>query len=268
KMKFTNWDTGTLYGVDDGLYETEATLDGLLQVPPPGRQGNEDTWGVFRLDSITDPSGTIDLWNRFTPGTPEITGIFWGARDVYLDQTTTGAGMSQDIHGVGMSMALFEDAANNLDPYPAGGIAAARTAPGAFDTFTDGTLIWTMNSVPGHDADFPEHEFFTKFWPDMEAGAGQNAAGGVFSQMGAVDLDGDGVADDVGSLNWWIIKDNIDDGVDFTFEFTGEPDSNDVWLVISDDPARTAVVPEPITMLGLFLGIGGLGGYIRKRRQA
>ena len=27
-------------------------------------------------------------------------------------------------------------------------------------------------------------------------------------------------------------------------------------------------VPEPITMLGLFMGIGGLAGYIRKRRMA
>ena len=27
-----------------------------------------------------------------------------------------------------------------------------------------------------------------------------------------------------------------------------------------------AVIPEPLTMMGVFLGIGGLGGYIRRRR--
>ena len=28
------------------------------------------------------------------------------------------------------------------------------------------------------------------------------------------------------------------------------------------------VVPEPLTMLGMFLGLGGVGAYIRRRRQA
>ena len=27
------------------------------------------------------------------------------------------------------------------------------------------------------------------------------------------------------------------------------------------------IVPEPLTMLGVFLGIGGLGNYIRRRRM-
>lgn len=39
------------------------------------------------------------------------------------------------------------------------------------------------------------------------------------------------------------------------------------WLLQSSDPVTAAVVvPEPITMIGAFLGISGIGAYIRKRR--
>ena len=30
----------------------------------------------------------------------------------------------------------------------------------------------------------------------------------------------------------------------------------------------TNVIPEPLTMIALFGGVAGLGGYIRKRRMA
>ena len=260
KLKFTNWDVGAQYAVQDGLYQGEANLDLLGQTPPAGKKGIEDNWGIFRVESITDPTGTIDLWNRFTADT-EVTGIFWGGRDVYLNQTTGAGGTSQEIHGVGLSIAFFEDAAKNNDPFPAN-IAAARTAPGAFATFTDGTLIWTMKSVPGHNSGFPGHEFFTTFWPDAAAGSA-NAAGGFFAQLAPVDLDGDGTADDVGSLNGMIIPDNIAPGVDFTTEFTGEPDISGTWDVISDDPVRTSI-PEPLTLT--LATTGALAMLLRKRR--
>ena len=41
------------------------------------------------------------------------------------------------------------------------------------------------------------------------------------------------------------------------------------WAINSTDSGGVGfVVPEPLTMLGVFLGIGGLGGYIRRRRMA
>jgi hypothetical protein len=33
-------------------------------------------------------------------------------------------------------------------------------------------------------------------------------------------------------------------------------------------PAPEAPIPEPVTMAGLMLGIGGLVGYVRRRRKA
>ena len=42
---------------------------------------------------------------------------------------------------------------------------------------------------------------------------------------------------------------------------------NDNWQFISEDPVRlTYVIPEPMTMVAIGLAIGGLGGYLRKRR--
>jgi hypothetical protein len=38
------------------------------------------------------------------------------------------------------------------------------------------------------------------------------------------------------------------------------------WLAVSDDPVKFAVVPEPVTMLSALFGLGGLAGYLRKRR--
>jgi len=41
------------------------------------------------------------------------------------------------------------------------------------------------------------------------------------------------------------------------------------WPMYSSDPLRAYFVPipEPLTVLGAFLGLGGLGGYIRRRRR-
>ena len=38
--------------------------------------------------------------------------------------------------------------------------------------------------------------------------------------------------------------------------------------VLYEDFAEFQVIPEPMTMLAVGLGITGLGGYIRKRRRA
>lgn len=47
--------------------------------------------------------------------------------------------------------------------------------------------------------------------------------------------------------------------------FVGAPP----WLAVGDDPALWEVyVPEPFTMLGVFAGICGVGGYLRRRRAA
>jgi hypothetical protein len=44
--------------------------------------------------------------------------------------------------------------------------------------------------------------------------------------------------------------------------------SINVYVAGSEPQVGESSVPEPLTMAGLFLGLAGVGGYIRKRRMA
>lgn len=60
------------------------------------------------------------------------------------------------------------------------------------------------------------------------------------------------------------------DGVatDLWFQWTLDVGQRN-WTVHSNDiGGALAVVPEPVTIMGVVLGLGGLGGYIRRRFQA
>ena len=41
-----------------------------------------------------------------------------------------------------------------------------------------------------------------------------------------------------------------------------------IWSPTDDEPGPAGAVPEPLTILGLILGAGGVAGYIRKRQLA
>ena len=45
------------------------------------------------------------------------------------------------------------------------------------------------------------------------------------------------------------------------------PNPNYDWLVQSSDPVTGDLVPEPVTVLGMFLGIGSVSAYIRRRSK-
>jgi len=61
------------------------------------------------------------------------------------------------------------------------------------------------------------------------------------------------------------------DGADFKIHVTDQavaPVGDYDWLVTSSDPITAAVIiPEPITMIGALMGLGGVAGYIRRRRS-
>ncbi len=50
--------------------------------------------------------------------------------------------------------------------------------------------------------------------------------------------------------------------------FFGFHNGHEWWNNDGDMTVSTTVIPEPLTMLGVFAGIAGIGGYIRKRRRA
>ena len=59
----------------------------------------------------------------------------------------------------------------------------------------------------------------------------------------------------------WYTLDNL------TFDATGEYGGYD-WTTGETCKYASVMVPEPLTVLGVFAGLAGLGGYIRRRRQA
>ena len=273
KIKYQNWDVGTLYGVADGTYVGESNLDALMQFSPPNAFGSEDSWGALQVTSIIGLNGNVILWDATTADS-EITGLFWGERDTFLDQTTAPGvdgilgtaddEITQNIHGVDMKLAFWEDANKDLgDPRgldASGSLSgtARRTGISTFVGATEGTLLWTANSVPGFQPG--TDEFFTTFSPTGNNIFGTfNSIGGLHADLGAIAGLG------LGSANGLFAgHDTV--GVDWRITFTGVADDMGVYDVLSDDPIYATVIPEPVTMLAVAMGISGLAGYIRKRR--
>lgn len=273
KFKFINYDVGTIYTAGNGIWTGATTLDGLAQTGPPGGAAGEDSWGIVKLTEIYSDDAPSPFWTS-TSSLEEITGIFWGERDTYLADSGSSTAHQQLIHGVGMNVAFFTQmkAALGFTAFdPTGGATAVGSRPSGapvYPTVTDGALLYTFYSIPGHNWGFPTDEFFTEFYP-TPAPYTDSANGGFWADSGSVPYWG------VGPGNTQIAQLIADpdgpgplNGCDATFKFTGVPDPSGKWLVLSDDPIRTRVTPE-LSSGGLML-IGlvpvGLGWW--KRRKA
>ena len=62
-----------------------------------------------------------------------------------------------------------------------------------------------------------------------------------------------------------IVTDNVSDGINWGDGLGGGMYIDNVLL--SDTLPGGGAIPEPVTMLGLVLGLGGIGGYLRRRRS-
>lgn len=292
KANLTDYDDGTIYVINDPAnpYVGEAACDGIpVQYPPTGgliSGVQSDTWGIFLLENIKNLD-TGSNWYTWDEGVDEITALFWGERDTYLDQVTASDGtITQNIHGVGMHVAFFrqydppagEEWPGNATG-PAGWTVNDNGTPAdTSDDFpeyagiTDGTCIWTMNSTTGFNKDFLNDEFFAEF---IQAQATFESSGDVVFDVGPV-------PGYTGVKNWTINNDAIAawedlDGpggndptktkmVDISIHFEGTEENRGDWLLLTSDPMVGDIIPEPVTMAGMLLGIGCLGRYIRRRR--
>jgi hypothetical protein len=260
-MKFRNWDVYTHYNVADGTYVGQDTLNSLPQTPPRGGQPGEDFWGVMVLTDIYGKNNEL-LWSAAIPGTPQITGLFWNGSDNYLKQTTGVGGAVQNIHGTGLHMAFYEDPSNNFtnaDDTVAGKTGTARrTAAETFLAATDGNLLWTANSTPGFDSNFPLDEYFSTYSPSNDQFGATNAFGGLLADLGAVPGVGTGPGNG-------LFDGANTPGADWRMVFTAKPDPLGEFDLISDDPIDAKIIPEPLTVLGVIMGISSLVTYVRRR---
>lgn len=295
-FKIGNYDVGTLYGAsgpagysglpapDDlgGTAAGVAALDvlgaspaGALPLGPyPGTNGGlEDTWGIGRITRIEDPLGAA-VWTPLGKG-HQLNVIFYGLQDFHIEPSAT-AGNTR-ISGVGLRVDIYNSA---LFLDPTGG-TAARTAANTYPTVNaEGQVLeLSMISLPGFlfesgTGGGEATEFVSDF--NFVALKGSGAAfmeitGGASQPL----LDGSfwGLPDayPMGAINAGILGalGGYDLVADVQLQFTTDDTSVADWLVESDDPMKMiTAVPEPFTMLGLFMGLGGVGAYIRKRRMA
>jgi len=296
-IKLTNFDVGSLYPIGigptgysglpapaDGGGEAAgvAALDAAALITPPGAlplgpwmspggpgpgPGMEDTWGIGKITRIEDPA--LDaVWTTLGKG-HELNMIFYAEQDIYVE--TQGIGPDQRIDGVGLRVDVYR---NPTGSFSALAGTAGRGAANTYAGITGGVLELSMVSLPGYI---------------NIAGVGAGLATQFESRFNPVTTTGDGEAfveliagtNSYGQFNtdgWAMPAPNaavlgglgFDLTADLRLQFDTSPNllAGTDWLVTSDDPVKGNVllIPEPLTMMAVVLGIGGLGGYIRKRR--
>ncbi len=272
--KYINYDVGRLYGPADGTYgravpanagESNALAIGQMDLvanatPADYKLGafggaayaSEDSWGIDRITEIYDETQSVLLWSAVL-APYEMTGMFWGETDTYLD--VSGTGTVQKIHGVGFETSLYVD--DTPDFSQLGG-PVARTGLDSYPTATDGLLFWSMNGLAGAaDTTFPLDEFLTTFNPGVGPGTPNVGDGKVHGTFGPN-------ASGVGGANGTF---DVPTGPDWSLRFTGiSPPTAAVsaglvnWTVQSNDPLVTTAIPTPAAIYGGLLGLGMLVG--------
>ena len=265
KFKFDNFDNGAIYNnpLIPSPQSGELNVNSEELFSATGRIGNEDGWGTF--DVTTIEVGGVDIDFRNQTG-HELTGIFWGIVDTYIQQ---GIGTSQLIQSNTFNIAFWEDETPDFEANVDSG--ATRAGFDSFPTATDGTLVLQGSGEAGH--------------LNLDNATGGSPA--VFqTNFDSVSLRGSGNAVVSFTDGTWLndfntdqFQDVIPDGfaanpADMRIDFTTRPNPDpqivgDVsigdWLVRSDDPARTFAVPTPATAwVWGWLSLMGLLGVGRK----
>ena len=273
-FKFYNYDTGVQYAIADPAvpYTGVATLDGLPQLAATGALPGEDSWGLLYLTEIDRTADDAVLWRHGDAafGNTEITGLIYGGTDDYLMQTTTGSTVVQNLEGNGVHMALWEDTSPDFSAAagPAGRTNPLNAMP-SYATATDGTLIWTFDSVKGYESSFDTtktNQFLDNYTVNSlnPLNPVVSGGGGFFANTGTITS---GSNTFTGSLNNVFGK-MIPSGVSIEINFTNTTDSTHKWLVKSNDPAYARTIPEPATSVLMLLGLLPIGIRLRRRNRA
>jgi len=288
KFKLTSGDMGTIYldqptspvigidavnSLDSILYNSATgiyydTLGNASNSADYNEALREDGWGIFRITGIYIDDSNSALYGEALwvdgQGGAELTGIFYGLIDnaVAFDPNTGDYTIqSQNV--------MYDIYLNEKGTFVgAGGFqqgSAGRTGFDEYNGITGGTLMLSGRSVYGEAAEPYTNEFvsaedaeFMSYFKPNNLGSGSGTyATRIFLTGGE-----------------WYENFVTDDYFDMTLQGTttvngGGPTIPSVgdWTVLDEDPLRGTykVIPEPITMVALGLGLAGLGGYVRRR---
>jgi len=290
----SNWDEGRIYTgfLADGVTPVQAgqtyTPTQLQSFGPSGGM-HEDSWGIFRVESIytaavdnsqtdTIVIGSTQLYDFGAPTqTTEILGIFHGRLDdfiTFVDMTPLNPNdpLTQVTQSHGDRFDLYTQPKGSADAIglwdngilgPSARLAAGVYPGVGFDA-AGNPLPGSDLALTGHaQAGFQTDEVITVFTPTPSGNSGSGTFGLFISWDGGSQLN---MWDtNVFPIGYSLGGISADLRLQGTATPTGLP-TGDPWLVHTSDPATTAFIPEPVTMAGLLLGFGCLGGYFRKRR--
>jgi len=280
-------------------YTTNAFYD---PINDPSTDDLEDAWFVFRVDTIKG-SGGVTLWSSGGATGLEVVGMGFGLKDVALQVSAAGVAT---IYSDDMDFKMWAQPMGNFD-YTDGtaGRTGLDTYDGIGDLDGDGDfdaadellgaiLLVDAAGVTGlldkyNDTPLFDNDLIPDALPAYNHVNRGNETDAYLNKVITTALWTDGVLGNTeivtGTQNDPISEKNFDNPIDTDDmdiwinsslrTFPGHPlydpagSSGADWQFVSDDPALTnVVVPEPLTMIALFGGVAGLGGYIRKRRMA
>jgi hypothetical protein len=261
--------------VTDGLF-SDLTID-----RPDGLEDGEDSFGLLRITTIAggnispvdsrfgDGSNASLVGNDITAGSiywaesfghdELLHGILYGGQDQVVECIVPDSQYRiWQADGL-FDIYLVDDPAGLLEPFDAGLEPTDRTGTAEFDGwFDDATdlLIWSG------ELGYFRFEGSTIVNPQ-----------GQFIFDGNTEILADFAANKVGLLddrlvNWWTAPGDTVPLYDMWQTWNiGDPFVyRDGWTGSEDSGRGFIPVPEPVTMLGVLLGLGSLGGYVRKRQ--
>ncbi len=272
-FKTFNYEVSTLYvGTPGNTYFRDAGVPGydpnnathklfsdpsltILRPTDKGLLPGEDTWGLMDVTQLWDGTTTggpgtpliqgSNYWNR-GDANQYLMGMFYGGQDQIVQIATPTI---QVITASNLQFNLFDRTLGSdpLSPLVNGMDPSDRTGAGTFPGWTGTPAelvaagISTYFQFTGNAATLPPAGQTTTYL-DVTSGAWANLFIDWWSPITGV------VPSDIQQV--WTI------GTTSTARWIG-----------SEDTGRAFIIPEPMTMLGVCMGIGGLGAYIRRRRR-